>query len=372
MEIIIIILIDIEMKILHVINSLQMGGAEKLISDIVPRFIALGYEVDVAIFDTNETFIFDELKKNGIVVRGINRRNSYPYSIINLLKLMFVIRKYDIIHSHTTPAQLFTMISHFLVSSKTKIVTTEHSTNNHRRGKWLYKIIDKIMYSRYNHIICISETAKKNLVNHIGNPKNITVVENGIDINKFQFSNPLSRDVLGIKNTDFILTMVGRFCDAKDQDTVIKALSLLPKHCKLLLVGDGNRKPICENLVKELGVTGRVLFLGIRNDIPQILHTSDIVIMSSHWEGLSLSSVEGMSVNKPFLASNVEGLKEVVDGAGVLFQEGNSQQLAKIILELMNDKDLYSVTAKKCLERARKYDISQMVTQYSLIYQKLK
>lgn len=359
------------MKILHVIYGLPMAGAEKLIVDFAPKLVELGHEVDVFIFDGVETPFYHALKESGIKVMKSGKGHLFYYDIRNVFNLLKVVGKYDIIHTHTTPAQLFVSIAAMISGSKAKLVTTEHSTNNHRRGKWYFKIMDKWMYNRYHHIICISETAKVNLEKQIGKKENISVIENGIDVEAFHKAKPVDRASIGCKDNDFVLTMVARFCDAKDQKTIIRSLKYLPNECKLVLVGTGDLQSECEKVADEENVRERVKFVGIRKDVPAVLHTSDVVIMSSHWEGLSLSSVEGMAVDKPFIASDVEGLREVVGGAGLLFIEGDSNELAAIINKLKTDKAFYEEIARKCYERALKYDISILVKEYNQIYQNL-
>lgn len=356
------------MKILQVIGSLAMGGAEKLVTEIAPRLCQMGHEVDVLVFDGTETPFLKELKASGVKVISLGGESRSNYSLANLLKMIPIVRRYDIVHAHTTPAQLQTALSKLLGFSKSRLITTEHSTNNHRRGKWPLMIADRMMYAFYDHIICISETSKKNLEQQIGQGHSITVIENGIDVKKYHEASPIHRDTLHLKETDFVLTMVGRFVDAKDQDTIIRSMPLLPEDCKLLLVGTGTRQKECEELAQSLNVSDRVFFLGLRSDVPQILHTSDVVMMSSHWEGLSLSSVEGMSVDKPFMASDVQGLREVVGGAGLLFKEGDYKQLAEEVMRLKSDKEFYHQIAESCLKRAQNYDIATMVQKYSDIY----
>ena len=90
--------------------------------------------------------------------------------------------------------------------------------------------------------------------------------------------------------------------------------------------------------------------------------------MSSHFEGLSLSSIEGMSVGKPFIASDVDGLREVVKDAGILFKHQDEKELAEAILKLSHNKDIYKSTADQCLTRALKYDITFMAQQYWQVY----
>ena len=90
--------------------------------------------------------------------------------------------------------------------------------------------------------------------------------------------------------------------------------------------------------------------------------------MSSHFEGLSLSSIEGMAVGRPFIASDVDGLREITNGAGILFPHGDARQLAKEIEQLMDDGEYYKNVADRCMKRAKKYDISKMVNEYERIY----
>lgn len=92
--------------------------------------------------------------------------------------------------------------------------------------------------------------------------------------------------------------------------------------------------------------------------------------MSSHWEGLSLSSLEGMSSGKPFIASDVDGLHEIVNGYGILFPEGNDKALSEIILKLMSNKTLYTNTAQKCQKRAEEFDIQKTANHYLNIFDK--
>src|SRR5690606_37044183 len=107
----------------------------------------------------------------------------------------------------------------------------------------------------------------------------------------------------------------------------------------LLLVGDGMLRKSSEELANKIGVKNRVLFLGIRKDVPRLLKSVDLVVLSSHFEGLSLSSVEGLASGTPFLASDVPGLTEVVENAGVLFENDNMESFVDAVTRLMKDRD---------------------------------
>ena len=123
-----------------------------------------------------------------------------------------------------------------------------------------------------------------------------------------------------------------------------------------------------KQLVLSLGVSDRVRFLGLRTDIPNVLRAADVIVMSSHWEGLSLSNVEGMSAHKPFIASDVNGLREVTKGYGLLFPHEDAKALSEEITHLANDEAYYNEIAERCYKRALEFDISKMVVGYELVY----
>jgi len=358
------------MKVLHVITSLNIGGAEKLMVDLLPRFRDEGIESELAVFSNTCTQFSQALEKKGIKIHWLNN-DTNPYSPRNLYRLNQLCSKYDIIHAHNAICQLYTAI--VSIGSNKKFVTTEHSTSNRRRKMKFYHWIDKWMYSRYNRIICVSQKAEESLRRHIGRfgDDSILTINNGVEIDRFENALPNKSIRNNLPENAVILTMVGSLRAAKDQDTIIRAISLLPENFHFFIVGDGIRKKDLSNLAKSLSVESRVHFLGIRNDIPEILKASDFAIMSSHWEGFALSSVEGMSVGIPVLASDVDGLREVVKDAGVLFPHQDYKSLAENVLRLSENRDFYMKIANNCHIRARKFDISNTVNHYTEVYKSL-
>lgn len=353
------------MKILHVITSLRTGGAEKLMVDLLPRLKNCGLDVELLLFDGTDTPFLQAAERTGIKVHDLGKGGSV-YSPLRFFKLLPYLRKYDVVHTHNTAPQLFAAVGSVLCS--VVLLTTEHNTSNRRRSWRWYALVDRWMYSRYRQVICISQKAEDNLRTFIGKSKaTITTINNGVDVARYTDA-MASEELESIAPNSRKLIMVAGFRWEKDQDTIIKALPFLPNDFHLFLVGDGARRPECENLAAGLGMTGRVHFLGLRNDVAELLHASDYVLMSSHFEGLSLSSVEGMCVGKPFLASNVDGLREVVDGAGVLFPHGDSKALASAIMELESSSERYAAVAESCRKRAEQFDISRMVKKYCLLY----
>ena len=305
------------MKILHVITSLQTGGAETLVVNMLPRFVALGHEVGLVIFNGERTALTERLERECPECKLYALGTGYynPTYILN----------------------------------------------------WLLAKIDRWMYTRYDKIICISDQAEENLRTYlnVNVNNNIITIYNGVEVEAIHNAIPLSND----NDNRFIVVMVAAFRPQKDQDTLIKAMSLLPKdRYELWLVGDGERRSSVECLVLSVGVTDNVRFFGLRTDVPRILKAADVVVMSSHWEGLSLSNIEGMAAGKPFVASDVDGLREVTQGYGILFPHEDAKALADIIKRLDEDKEYYDEVADRCYQRAKEYDLSSTIAKYNKVY----
>jgi glycosyltransferase involved in cell wall biosynthesis len=340
------------------------GGAENLVSELVPMMIDCNHHVNVLLFNGKDTPFKKKLEKNSVRIISFGE-NPNVYSIKNLFKLIPILGKYDIVHTHNTACQFFVAMAKTLSHAKCKLVTTEHSTENRRRYIWWCKPIDKWMYKQYDCIISISDIATKALKEYLGAKYSIMTIANGVDVSKFRNAVPIDN----IRQDDeVIITMVAGFRVGKDQDTLIKSLTELPDNYKVWLIGDGVRRKEIEALINELKLNSRVKLWGIRTDVPQLLKSSDIIVMSSRYEGLSLSSIEGMAVGKPFIASDVKGLHETTIEAGLLFPYQDYCVLAKYIKQLHEDKNLYFQIADSCYERATHYDIMTTLNEYLKIY----
>lgn len=362
------------MKILHVINSLNTGGAEKLLLETLPIYNKIGIDVDLLVLNGIEYPFLKELKKqNCCTVYDIGKGSVYnPFLIFKLIPFL---RKYDIVHGHIFPTFYWLAFAKILSRSNTKLVYTEHATTNKRQENKLYKILDRQIYKTYEKIICISDEIKIILKKYLSlKDENFIVIENGVNISTIKDAKHLKKEEINknISETDKLLIQVAGFRQEKDHATLIRSMKLLPKTIKLLLVGDGELRESNEVLVNSLSLEKRVFFLGVRMDVPSLLETSDIVVLSSHHEGLSLSSIEAMASGKPFLASDVPGLHEIVEGAGILFPEGNEVELAKHVMELLKDADYYKKVALRCQARAESYDIKKMVDNHINLYKQIK
>ena len=353
------------MKILHVITSLYTGGAERLV-DLLPLLRDNGKnQVDLLVVNGVETPFKNQITNQGIKVYHLSMTNDV-YNPKNIVRMRRYLVEYDIIHTHNTACQFFVPIARLFSKGHPLLVTTEHNATNKRRKNFLLKPMDRWMYSRYSAIICIADQTRHNLDKYIGKKQKIHTIYNGVNIDSFL------KSVNDISSKDsFVITMVSAFRPQKDHETLMRAMAHLPNHYRLQFVGGGENvdKERLYSYCHELGLDRRVTFMGVRYDVPEILEKSDFIVLSSHWEGLSLSSIEGMASGRPFIASDVDGLSEIVGGAGILFKHGDDVDLAQKILHLSENPDEYSLVAKACQERARQYDIKRMAKSYLDLYQ---
>ena len=362
------------MKILHLIDNLSMGGAQNLLKDLSSMQRNRGNEVVILqLKEAEDKVISEELIRGGVKVCFLSKKCSM-YNPVNIFRIIPYLHEFDIVHVHLFPALYWAGFAKLISFSKTPMIYTEHSTFNRRRRYRLLRMADLFVYKlAYKEIIACSDITLKAFKKSYPNVFSISI-SNSITINKYIEAMPYTKmELCGIAESDFIVTMVARFAFPKRQDTVVKAIALLPKQFHVVLVGgeptNEGLKSI-QKLVTELHLDSRVHFLYIRSDVPRILKSSDVVVMSSEYEGLSLSSIEGMASGKPFIATDVDGLREVVSGAGELFECGSEEQLASILLRLYNDKLYYEQIANRCLARAAKYDINEMVNKYQKEYKR--
>jgi glycosyltransferase involved in cell wall biosynthesis len=359
-------------KVLGIINGLGTGGAEKL---ILESAVLINEKIPVDfLFLESKNYPFEKQFKTIFKSNYFFSNHKSVYNPLHIFSIAKRLKNYNVVHVHLFPAFYWVVLAKLISFSSIKIVYTEHSTSNRRMRNKFFKWIDLFIYSKIDKIITISEEVDGHLKKYLNSSQDqLMLIKNGVNIKKIFDAQPLSKSELhaGMDALKKTILQVSSFHHPKDQYTVIKSLLHLPNNIIAVFVGDGVDKGKVEKFVNKNNLTDRVLFLGIRTDVPQLLKTADIVILSSHYEGLSLSSIEGMASGKPFIASDVPGLQEVVKDAGLLFEDKNEKQLALHIKRLLEDQNYREKIAQACQERAKLYDIQKMVDQQVELYKSL-
>lgn len=350
------------MKILHVITFLKIGGAQRLLSDVLP-LVAKKHHVVLLVNRGLDNDFAHKIQDAGINIETIGVEDFF--SIRNLFALRKKMKGYDIVHVHLFPLVYWAALASLFC--KVNLVYTEHSTYNKRREKWYLRGVERFVYGRYKRIISISNQTQAALMDWLrvkSFDKRFVVVNNGVDISSFGHIQ---------RNLDYphALIMVSRFVESKDQKTVIRAVAKLSEDIHVIFVGDGERLDECKLAAHNLGISHRVHFVGKQSDVKKWLGKADLGIQSSNWEGFGLTAVELMAAGLPVIASDVDGLKQVVEGAGLLFAHGDADELAVKIKLVYSDKNLYSRLAVQCLERCKQFDIQKTADEYLKLYDKV-
>lgn len=367
------------MRVLHIINNLGSGGAEKLLEQSLPY---MNNKEDISIevlLLTDKNNVFEKkLIDNDIKIRIIPLRNRYSPLNIYYIRKYIVDGKYDIVHAHIFPSLYWTsIVSKLLFKNKPLFILTEHSTHNSRREKLYLRVIEKIIYMSYDKIISISKETQQNLLSWLNLHKKyfykFKIIENGINVNKFYEAKPYKKSDIYNESTNKtkFICMVGKFSKTKDQKTLIKSMKYLSEDVHLLLIGEGPLINENKKYTNSFGLENRVHFLGFRNDVEKIIKTSDIIVLSSNWEGFGLAAVEGMAAGKPVIASNVPGLRDIVNGSGMIFKLGDSKELSNIINKLLNNTNNYKEVSRLCFNKSRMFNIERMCQDYLTLYQDL-
>lgn len=333
-------------KIGYVINNLHIGGAEVLLLNFIKNLDKKKYKVFIyTLFRQN--FLKDEFVKSGATIRELGMRNNRQFwEIFQLAKLMSN-DKLDIVHTHLCDADIYGRIAGRIAKINV-IVSTQHSTDPWKIRKDLIRVIrssiDRFTTRFCKVLICVSNAVA---TYHIkwGVPKEkIHVIYPSVSLKSSIISQVSKKKELGISPDDIIVTTVGRIAPEKNQRMLIQSAFEILKNNKnitFLIVGDGPLKQELMKYTEHSYYSKKILFLGNRRDVNELLYISDVFVLPSKHEGFPLSIIEAMQQGLPVIVSNVGGITEIVDTTtGILIHPSNRKELTEGILKLHQNRPL--------------------------------
>lgn len=353
------------MKVLQVINNLNIGGAEVLLKDLVLCMLQRGIDVSIALLNSTGSYLEQKYKEKKVCFLPMPK--SSVYSPMQAFWLAKKLKNYDIVHVHLFPAQLWVALASMMSNRRPFLITTEHSTYNRRRKSW-FRSIDSWMYKKYRFIACISDATTSALIKWIpGVAGKEILIPNGVNIERFRNAQAADKSRILKDNRRAIILSIGRFEPEKDHATLIRAMVNIPD-AQLVLVGDGEMRQQLEQLAKSMRILDRVNFLGRRQDVPELIKMADIYVQSSLWEGFGIATLEAMAGGVPVIVSNVPGLSDVIKSAGLCFPPGDHEALSKSISLLLSSPDLRGELSQAGMDRASNYSIDRTVDLYLDLY----
>ncbi|MFZ0548140.1 MAG: glycosyltransferase [Candidatus Promineifilaceae bacterium] len=369
------------MRVLHVAATFGQGGIATSLWHLLPALNKLPeMDVDGAAF--YEIGWFGELlEADGIAIHHLQMAHKYDPRV--LFKLIKLFRQYDVIHAHGWPIVLFVALAS-LFSGERQYVLTEHSVTNGRRRPFL-KWLDRFVYSRFDSVVAVSQAVADSLQDWLPQiAKKITVIYNGINMDYFQSAEPESeiRRRLGLAEQTPVVFASGNFRFCKGFDLLLQSMVILLEQFRqakaphedlpmLVITGEGALQDSMAGLVNQLGIADNVKFLGFRTDMPVILRTADLFVLSSRWEGCPMVILESMALGVPILATNVGGVPELVlhDQTGQLIAPGSAEALANGLFTLLQDPERMTCFAEQGRQRlVQSFSVENSACAMSTVY----
>ena len=357
-----------KIKILYVITSLGLGGAENLLLSYLKRLDRNKYNFFVCALREKPDDLLSEISKH-TEVANLGVKNKFnPRVIFHLRKLIKQIQP-DIIHTHLFQARFYTTIA-YLFSKPTILITHKHNNVNPKKHNvFIFLEMLSILFNK--KVIAISQSVKKSLTKFELVPsKKIFVLPNGIDYQKFYksaFSKHYSND------KPMIIGTVCRLEPQKGLSYLLLAMKIILAkfpEIRLEIVGDGSLSGELQDLSQNLGISNSVFFFGKFAEVIPFYNRMDIFILPSLYEGFGIVLLEAMASGVPVVATNVDGIKEVVeDGkSGILVPPKNPEAIAKAVTRIIEDTQLQNDLVEEGFNRARLFDIQEHLLKLENLY----
>lgn len=354
------------MNILYLINSFDVGGAEKAMVRLVSRLNRDKFDINVISLKEGSGKLREDLKDPNVSVLTLAAKSKFDLSAIT--KFRKVISKYDpdILITSLFQATIFGRILGSLADIPV-IISWEH---NEELGGFLRRLLNIGTCFMSNIIIADSERVQAVLEEKLPSfcsSKLVTVPIGGVDLEKFKPKK--SRK----EKDEIIIGSVGSLEKQKgylEFSSTMKHITERKKNVKFSLAGGGSLKKSLVTRVEKLGIGDAVNVLGYRDNIPDVLREWSIYVQPSRWEGLCITVVEAMAVGLPIVAYDVGGISESVDDGvnGFLVPPGEKEEFSEKVIELVENDQLRKSMGRKSRRIAKeKYSLDNMVKSFEKI-----
>lgn len=364
------------MKILQLISSSGYFGAENVL-------VQLATELDqnenchvvtgvIKNLSTPHVEVVDQSKKKGIETAVFPCSGKFDYKTVLQLRKFIKTNKIDIIHTHGYKSNLYSFFASLGVS--VKLVATCHNWLGDNPKMKLYASVDRFFLRRFAFVAAVSRAVQEKALQSNIAPKKVRIIRNGIALSRFkeqEFSTGFKK-YLGIPENHLVVGTVGRLSSEKGHRHLLNIVDALIKEypqATFLIVGDGTlRKELQRGFNQE-----NIIFIGLRNDLPELYNCMDIFVLPSLTEGLPMVLLEAMASYLPVVVTRVGDVPKVVveNETGFIVDPGDEEAMKKCLLTLLDDSEKRKRMGQKGYQRVKEgYSSSQMAREYLQVYQK--
>jgi L-malate glycosyltransferase len=347
------------------------GGVEQFIY-IFSKYLRQTTDINCIVILFNNGLLYEKLKAENIETYIIPRSFKYDFTVIKKITRLFRERNINIVHTHGYKANILCGISAKLI--KAKVVKTEHGRQEPSTGlgslKMSFNLAMDRLFTKYfcEWLVFVSKDIQRHFDRSYANKKQC-VIYNGIE----PISVSESTSTAEIDDKYFNIGIIGRITEVKGHLYLLKAMTILNhiNDLRLYIFGEGPLKIACEDYCNSNGFTGKVYFMGFKNNIYDYMSKLDLLVMPSLHEGLPYTILEAMYLKVPIIASDVGGLKEILDNNidAVLILPTDEESLANKIKYLYDNRkikeNLVTNAFKKVLNN---FLMDNMAYKYKQIY----
>ena len=367
-----------------VLHIMQVAGAEMLVAETIRR---LGKRIDPTVLCLDGIGPLGErLLNEGVPVLALGRRPGRDWRLAWRLGRELRERRIDVVHAHQYTPFFYAALGRAVTRSQARVILTEHGRHYPDIVSPLRRAVNRFALDHLADAVnaCCGFSARALARVDGFSARRIEVLENGIELDRYEptpgepgVERIVLRHRLGLDPARRYIATVARFHPVKDHATLLRGFLCVAQaraDVDLLLVGDGPLRGALQAQTQELGLAGRVQFMGVRSDIPRILQAVDLFALTSVSEAASLTVLEAMASRLPVVVTAVGGNPEMVrDGIdGLLVPRGDHAAVGAAMLRLLDDPQC--ATAMGAAGRARveeRYQLGQTVENYWRLYQRL-
>lgn len=360
-----------KIKVLYFLNSIVRAGVEEHVLRLIEGLDKEKIEPVLACPPQLIELMKFDLQKLQIKIYPVFiSRWRHLKEIWNFIKILNR-EKPDIVHSHLFFATRFAAPLAKLFGVQ-KVIDTSHLREAWRKGIKRAYFIDRFFYRFVDKIIAVSNAVESYLVTEKKlPPEKITVIRNGIDIDKFKpvfNNNPSDRFYIGV---------IGRLEPQKGHRYFFEAIKMLEdklKNVKCLIIGDGKLRLTLEKMCHDLDISDKVEFLGFKNNIQAVIARLDLLVLPSLYEGLPLVALEAGAMGKPIIVTNVDGSPEaVINGeTGLVVPPRNSEAIKEAIEKIFFQNHLVEEFGRNAREYIKKeFDLKKQILKTEELYIRL-
>lgn len=357
-----------KINLAFVLCGLNYGGAERFTLDLIKQLPTNIFNVHLLTIKGGGGLL-NEFSSTNCRLRLFNKTSKLGLLTLARLLSYFKQNRIDIVHTQLFAGDTWGRLAAILAGTPVIISTEQNINLDEGRFK---KLVKKILSLWTDNIIAISQAVADYQINvEKISAKKITVIYNGIDLNRFPYQTNYQL------RQPTTLGIVGRLEPQKGHAVAFQAFMEIIKRypkTKVLIVGHGSQKPTLKKLSARLKIETNIIWQEPQTDTSSIYNKLDLLLIPSLWEGVSITALEAQAAGLPIIASDTGGLREaVINGqTGYLVPRGDVQALTDKILEAMNNPEILEKIRSAGRLRAEKlFDIKNTAKQYERIYRQL-